>query len=138
MSVIKVGPSHAYLEKYGGAGDGAPLFQNAIVLSSPQEVAKVFSGPKCTILIYWTRCGHCHKFAPTYDAAAERYGKILPFYVIEVSNAEPRDQLPDDEFFQDGGVPRVAAVEEGVVIDKVKGDNASGFMAMLQKLVTPV
>ena len=130
MSLI--GPSAAYQEKFG-------LFKHAIVLTSPQQVSDVFYGPEPSlILVYWKQCGHCHKFAPTYDEAAERYGKQIKMCVIEVADTEPRANLPAVDFFSDGGVPRVAAVKGGEVKATVKGNDKPRFLDMLKKLITPV
>ena len=130
MSII--GPSAAYQATYG-------LFKNAIVLTTPEQVSDVFYGTEtCVILMYWHKCGHCTSFAPTYDEAAEQYHKKIKLYAIDVEKAEPRGQLPADQFFSDGGVPRVAAVENGVIKETVKGNDPSKFMALLKKLVTPV
>ena len=130
MSLI--GPSAAYQEQYG-------LFKHATVLTTPEQVSDVFYGPELSIiLVYWKQCGHCHKFAPTYDEAAAQYGKKVRMCAIEVSDAEPKERLPAIEFFSDGGVPRVAAVQAGEVKDTVKGNDKPKFLDMLKKLLTPV
>lgn len=129
MSLI--GPSAAYQEKFG-------LFKHAVVLTTPEQVSDIFYGPDLSlILVYWKKCGHCHQFAPTYDEVAATYGKKLKVCVIEVADAEPRAELPADDFFSDGGVPRVAAVQGGVVKGTVKGNDKPKFLDMLKKLVTP-
>ena len=128
MSLI--GPSAAYQESSG-------LFKHAIVLTTPQQVSDIFYGPDLSvILVYWKQCGHCHKFAPTFDEAAAQYGKKIKMCVIEVSNAEPKDHMPADDFFSDGGVPRVAAVKGGVVKGTVKGNDQPKFFDLLKKLVS--
>jgi thioredoxin-like negative regulator of GroEL len=130
MSVVKIGPSQAFQEKYG-------LFKNAIVLTSPQQVSDVFHSPKpSVILVYWKSCGHCHEFAPIYDDAAAQYAKQVKLYAIEVEHTEPEAQMPQDAFFKESGVPRVAAVNKGSVIDTVKGNNPTRFKELLKKLLS--
>ena len=101
-------------------------------LSGPKDASDVFYGQKCVLLLHWKSCGHCLKFLPVYEKTAESKRNIK-FYALEVTRAEPESEMPEDQFFKDSGVPRVAVVERGQVLDTVKGDNEQGFLAMLGK-----
>jgi thioredoxin 1 len=104
--------------------------KNVLTATDTNLENEVLKNSELTLIDFWAEwCGPCKALGPTIDALADQYAGRVKVYKLNV------DENPDAaQRFKVRGIPTVALVKNGQVIDQLVGNQPKdSFVSAIEK-----